>query len=127
MKVIQHGEKFTFEVEGETAKEIFDKLVTLNSTFSIPNCEVTYDNQPSSDYEPRLRVVTDKKNPKKTYTYREYRCNVPPFARLAMGENLEGGGLFPKRWNKETQQEIGVNGWEHVSREPEVAHETQEV
>lgn len=111
MKVVQHGDKFSFEVEGENAVDCFDKLAKLSETFNVPPCTVNDSGEPSTNYEPVVREVADKKNPKQVYTYREFRSKEAPYARLNLGRKQDNLSLFPKVWDKENQQAIGINGW----------------
>ena len=113
MKVVQSVGPFTFEVEGESVKELFEKLSHLHDAFNVGACPT--DSGPSYNVKPTKRTVADPQNPKKVYDYYEWTC-MDNYARLSMGQNSDGIGLFPKRKDADGQR-LENNGWVRFKKE----------
>jgi len=112
MKVVQNVGAFTFEVEAESVKELFEKLASLHDVFNPGPCPTAKDGY---NMRPQVRTVPDKKNPKKTYDYYEWVC-MENGMKLKLGQNQNGVGLFPKRKDADGQY-LENNGWSHYKSE----------
>jgi hypothetical protein len=88
--------RLMFEVTGETAKEVFARVADLQEIFEADSrCGCCN----GADLRLKHRVVA--KGTKK-FDYYELECgNSKCRARFAFGQLTEGGGLFPKRKDKE--------------------------
>ena len=91
--------RLTFEVTGETVKEVFEQVGSIQEVF---DAESTCGCCKSPDIKFLVRHVED-------YIYYELQCKVCA-ARFSFGQNKKGGGLFPKRKDKEGAV-IPNRGW----------------
>jgi hypothetical protein len=89
MKASLRLKKLWLEIEGGTQKELFENLASATEVFGEETCGLCQSEQINF----AIRVVTVGK---KVYTYHEYHCKKC-FARLSLGQNQEGGTLFPIR------------------------------
>lgn len=112
------------KVEGDTQKELFMEIASANEVFGEPCCGLCK----SQDIKIVLRVAGE-------HDFPEYHCQKC-YARLSLGQNLKGGGLFPIRKliknldpNGDAGPEHGKpcrergtwgqhNGWTHYKGEP---------
>ncbi len=107
MKVHYRSGKLTVEIQAETTKELFAQIADIQGVFEADHScgccggvEIVY----------VVREAADKKG--KTYDYYEWVCRNPDCgAKLAFGQRLEGGGLFPKTWNAEQKRPYPNRGW----------------
>lgn len=110
MKAIMHFPHVTVEVEGDTGKDLFDKLAEVSECLIEEECGKCG----CDKIRPHKRSVADGK---KTHVYYEWVCTKCR-ARLALGQHQTGGTLFPKRKldeNGNADMENGSfgehNGW----------------
>lgn len=113
MKVSQVVGPFTFEVEGTSVRDVFQQLAAMHDAFNVGPC--TTEDGPSYNIKPQKRIVADTQNPKKTYEYFEWVC-LDNGARLNMGQNQDGVGLFPKRKDSDGQY-LENRGWVKFRKE----------
>lgn len=94
------NDQFTFELEGATTKDIFEKVAEVSDVF---------DNPPPGNSKPRYQVRKVTKD-KKEYTY--YEAYDPKTrGKLAYGVYQDGSGLFPKKYDKDKGEWIENNGY----------------
>jgi hypothetical protein len=87
-------------VSGDTMKDVFAQMADLQEVFGISACGKC--DTPEPQYT--VRTVDDN-------DYYELRCiNQACRARLSFGVNKKGGGLFPKRKDKDDNW-LPDNGW----------------
>lgn len=98
------GTNFQLEVVAENPRDAFAALAQYQEVLSETACGLCG----NTDIHPNHRQVDGN-------DYYEWTCPKCR-ARLALGCNKVGGGLFPKRWDKESRQEIGKNGWVKFQR-----------
>lgn len=94
--------------QGATHKSVFQELANMQEVFEEPCCKVCGN-------EDIRFVVRHVMVEKKKYEYYELHCNdFKCKARLAFGQNLEGGSLFPKRKDEDGNylQNGGWSKWE---------------
>lgn len=94
------NDQFTFELEGNTTKDIFKRVAEVTDVF---------DNPPSNGGKPRY-VVRKVSKDKKNYEYFE-AVDQKTRGRLAYGVYEDGSGLFPKRFDKDKKEWIENNGY----------------
>jgi hypothetical protein len=88
------------EVSGETMKDVFAELAELEQVFGVTTCGKCG----GDDLSYVVRTVDDN-------DYYELRCkNSTCRARLSFGVNKKGGGLFPKRKDKD-EKWLPDGGW----------------
>lgn len=112
MKGIVRTKHAVIEIDAETPKELFQGLAATVEVFNEKACGLCK----SEDIVPVWRTVTQGK---KVFEYPEYHCQNPRCrARLAIGCNMEGGGLFPQRKldakgkpDRENGKHGSHNGW----------------
>jgi len=82
------GGRLTFEVQGETPKELFAQIAALQDVFDAENvCGICG----SSEIRFQHRHVED-------FDYYELQCMAGECrGRFQFGQHKKGGGLFPKR------------------------------
>ncbi len=105
--------KLVVKVDGDTQKELFKTLAETAEVFGETKCGLCG----SDDIKPVVRVVGEDDFP-------EWHCNVCQ-ARLSLGQNRKGGGLFPIRKlteNGKPDRATGKfgkhNGWTKYKGEP---------
>ena len=82
--------KGTFEISGETQKDLFLAWTQTIEVFGEKCCGLCG----CEDISPVTRIVKKRK----VYTYFEWHCQNPNCkARLSISQNLEGGSLYPVR------------------------------
>lgn len=91
--------RITFEVQGETVKDIFRQIAQAQEVFDAEAdcgcCE-------SKDIRLVARQVED-------FTFYELSC-AECHARFQFGQNKQGGGLFPKRKDEDNNY-LPNRGW----------------
>ena len=88
------------QVSGDTMKDVFTQLADLQEVFGITQCGKCE----NDDLQYTVRTVDDN-------DYYELRCkNLSCRARLSFGVNKKGGGLFPKRKDKDDKW-LPDGGW----------------
>lgn len=94
--------RLTFEVQGESAKELFSQVATLQEVFEAESvCGVCQ----GQDLRFQMREVDD-------FKFYELVCRKPGcFARFSFGQAKKGGGLFPKRKDSDGNW-LPNHGWE---------------
>jgi hypothetical protein len=100
MKVTFNANNVTLEAVGDTHKDLFEQLASLQEVFENTVCGICHiDNV-------RFIVRTVEDN-----NFYEMHCqNINCRARLAFGQHKKGGSLFPKR-KDDTGQRLANNGW----------------
>ncbi len=87
------------EIEGSTVKELFGAVAELSEVFNEIKCGLCQ----SDDIRQRVRTVEDDNY----YEYHCEKCN----ARLELGQNKKGGGLYPKRKTADGKFDTKSRGW----------------
>jgi len=90
--------QITFEVQGEQVKDLFEQIAGVQEVFEA-ECECGLCKSKNVNF--RVRTVDDNK-------YYELACECG--ARFQFGQNKKGGGLFPKRKDKESML-LPNGGW----------------
>ena len=105
VKYLSRTHQLTFELAGNTASEIWEELSEIQEVFdSDVACGIC------GATPVRFRARENSGN-----TYHELVCtNKDCRARLSFGQHRTGGGLFPKRKDKEGNW-LPSNGWERFS------------
>lgn len=98
MKLTYSSGKMSVEIEGDTQRDLFEKIGAFQEVFGIETCGKCGGN----DLKFTVRTVNDDQ-------YYELRCGSCG-AKLAFGCNKKGGGLFPKRKDSENNW-LPDNGW----------------
>lgn len=94
--------RITFEVEGATMQATIAELATAQEIVECANkCGLCN--------SPRVRFRV-RDNNKGGYEFYEVVCDACS-ARLNIGKNAEGGGLFPKRTADDTHEFLPNFGW----------------
>jgi len=84
------NEHITITEEADTQAEAFKVISAIHEVFGVTECGAC-----KSEVFPRVRVVEDN-------AYHEICCTNPKCRSvLAYGQNKKGGGLFPKRKDKD--------------------------
>jgi hypothetical protein len=104
MKAVVRLTKCNIEVQGDTQKALFEEMARACEVFGESSCGLCG----SENIRPVTRTVPDPKK-KKNFIYYEYVCEDCR-ARLALGQNNEGGTLFPKRKLNENGEPDLENG-----------------
>ena len=92
--------RITFEIEGETPKDLFKKVAGLQEVFEA---ETTCGCCEGKDIRFQVRTVEDN-------DYFELVCqDINCRARFQFGQNKKGGGLFPKR--RDESGWLANGGW----------------
>jgi len=106
------------KVEGDTQKELFEEIASSYEVFAESKCGLCQ----STDIKPVVRVSGE-------YDFPEYHCQKC-YARLSLGQNQKGGGLFPIRKltpEGKPDREKGSfgphNGWSKYKGEPKTGEE----
>ena len=96
------GGRITFEVTGETPKDVFAQIGDLMEVFDAEHiCGLCN----SSD----IRLGHRKAGAGGVYDYYELRCNHCG-AQFSFGQRKQGGALFPKRRDKDGK-DLPHGGW----------------
>jgi hypothetical protein len=98
MKIQHKTDRLNIEVEGEDAKDCFDKIAGAIEVFGNSVCG-------SCDSSRTVPVVRESKG----HTFREMRC-LDCGSALAFGQKKADGSLFPKRKGSDDSYLPG-NGW----------------
>lgn len=100
------------EIEVDNQKAAFEAIASFQEVFEEEKCGKCQ----KDNLKFQVRNVTEGK---KNFTYYELKCRDCG-AKLAYGCHLEGGSLFPKRFEKDeatgTSKFIGSNGWTIFNR-----------
>jgi hypothetical protein len=98
--------RLVFEIGGGGAvKDIFEAISEIQEIF-----EARHKCGKCGGENIRFKVREVMKG-KQTYKYYNLQCtNTNCHARFDFGQNLEGGGLFPK-WRKENGEPLPNGGW----------------
>lgn len=98
--------RITFELSGETAKDLFSSIAAIQEVFEA-------DIFCGCCNESALRFVVRKVD---DFDFYELRCLTPKcHAKLAFGQAKKGGGLFPKRKDKDGNW-LPNGGWEKYQK-----------
>lgn len=99
MKVRYRMTNVEFEHEVSSRKEAFQFVSDMADLFPSEPCGCCG----KSNTRPRVRKH-------ESYLFYEIVC-TDCTAQLSFGQNKEGGGLFLKRWDRETHQALPNKGW----------------
>lgn len=102
--------RFTAEFEG-TQQEIFEEVSSFDEVFGE---NVFVDEQGNVHDDIRYLVRTDGEDNK--YYEKVVMSGKHKYRKLAYGCNKKGGGLFPKRRDKDGKV-VGHNGWGKYNKE----------
>ena len=103
--------RIVFEVNGDTPKVVFEQIAAIQDLFECETeCGVCHDKEAGIRFVKRDAETHDGKKVK----YYELRCRKC-FARFQFGQAQEGGGLFPKRKDKDGKP-LPNRGWEKYER-----------
>jgi len=98
--------QLTFEVEGDSPKDLFSELASIQEIFDVHECGACH------GPDVQFRVRKSKNQQGKEIEYYELQCrNHQCRARLTFGQNADHKGLFPKRKDGNGNW-IENNGWE---------------
>lgn len=99
----------TVVAEGETPKDLFQQIVSLQEVFGEDTCGKCQKN----NLRYKIRRATDAKG-KKEYFYHEIQCR-DCYAKLSVSE-AEGGVLFPVRWERKDGEYVKDKDGRNVPR-----------
>ena len=99
MKVTKTIGNLTVEFDGETQKDIFKQLSSLEEVFGEKVC--------GKCKSENLRYVVRENDGNEFYELRCLDCG----AKLAFGAHKQGGGLFPKRKSPDGEW-LSDRGWQ---------------
>lgn len=106
--------RIVFEVNGETPKAVFEQIAGVQELFEAePVCGACR----SSEGKGIRYQVRHAEKDGRQFKYYELRC-LQCFARFQFGQASEGGGLFPKRKDKDGKP-LPNRGWEKYERRPQ--------
>ena len=98
--------QITFEVEGDSPKDLFREIAATQEIFDIHECGACH----GADIQ--FRVRESKNQAGKAVEYFELQCrNHECRARLTFGQNMDQKNLFPRRKDASGNW-IENNGWE---------------
>jgi hypothetical protein len=96
---------------GDTHKDVFAQIADLEEVFGIQKCGKCQ----CPDFRFIVRTVDDN-------DYYEFHCKNPKCkAKLAFGQNKKGGGLFPKRKDKDDKW-LPDGGWLRWDKEKNIEY-----
>lgn len=107
------GGKVQFEIEGSNEKDIFRQFAKISEVFDEKRCG-------QCGKTDLAFVVRNVEKDKKNYEYFEMKCTSCG-ARLAYGQHMEGGSLFPKRKLESGDFDKKSFGWGKYQKE----HDTE--
>lgn len=105
MKVRYRFGNVEFEQDVQDRKSAFQFISDISDLFPDEPCGCCK----SKNTRPRVRKHD-------SYTFFEIVCGDCT-AQLSFGQNKEGGGLFLKRWDKDTKQPLPNRGWSVYKKE----------
>ncbi len=103
-----------FEFEGNSAKEIFEKLAAVQALFNESHCGCC-----------KSKNIVYEKREIDNGMYLELRC-LDCRAQLAYGQNKDGKNLFVKKWDKEAGAPMPNGGWFIYQKDGEKKASTQQ-
>jgi hypothetical protein len=114
MKALYRTGKLTFEVQGETVKQVFAEIASIQDVFEAEtSCGVC-----GSENIRFVKRVGQTADGRKFDNY-EIRCMESGCrAKFAFGQHAEGGGLFPQRKDKSNNW-LPNNGWTRYEKNVE--------
>lgn len=109
-----------FEITGDTQAELFKEMAAAHEVFGVTECKLC-----KGPIKPVVRTNNEGDD------FFEYHC-LKCFARLALGQNKKGGGLFPiRKLTKEGKPDRTTgsfgnhDGWTQYRGEPKPESEQQ--
>lgn len=117
---VEVAKGLTLTVEGDTHKQVFEKLGQPGwvEVFTPESCG--YCKNPNTQFVVRKSKSTDPKKKKGEFTYYERVC-TKCWAKLSYGQHQEGGSLYPKRKLENGEYDKEHRGWKKYEKKEEGA------